>query len=135
MLDKLVHAKRFSKMHSKTGFHQISIILEDIDKMEITTRYRLFEFLVLSMGLSNAPVTFQSFMNAVLFDFIDMFMVVYIGDIIIFSTNEAEHLKHLELFYKGLMHINSTLVVEVRIHERPRRISWPQGIDKWNLNR
>lgn len=102
MLDKVGQATIFTKMDMKTGFHQIRIKPEDIEKTAITIRYGLFEFLVMPMGLCNAPATFQSLMNSIFFDFMDLFVVVYIDDLLIFSKTKEEHLKHLELVLERL---------------------------------
>lgn len=97
MLDKLSHATVFSKMDLKTGFHQIRIKPADIEKTAITTRYGLYEFLVMPIGLCNAPSTFQSLMNSVFYDYLDAFVVVYIDDVLVFSRNEDDHIRHMDM--------------------------------------
>ncbi len=62
MFDMLGDAKVFSKMDLKTGFHQIRVKPEDIEKTAFNTKYGQFEYLVMPMGLCNAPATFQSLM-------------------------------------------------------------------------
>lgn len=48
------------------------------------------------MGLSSAPATFQTLMNIIFQDYIDVFLVVYMDDLLIFSKPEKEHLHHIE---------------------------------------
>ena len=57
----------------------------------------LYEFNVLCFGLTNAPGTFQNIMNDVLRDVIDKFVIVYLDDIVVYSKNNAEHFKHLQI--------------------------------------
>lgn len=102
LLDRLGQASVFSKMDMKTGFHQIRIKEADVEKTAFNTKYGHFEFLVMPMGLCNAPATFQSLMNSLFYDHLDEFVVVYIDDLLIFSTNRTDHLKHLEIVLSRL---------------------------------
>jgi hypothetical protein len=77
--------------------HQICIRPEDIPKTAFTTRYILFEYLVMSFGLTNAPTHFTYLMNSVFMPELDKFVVVFIDDILIYSKNEEEHAQHLRI--------------------------------------
>ena len=96
MFDLLGEAKVFSKMDLKTGFHQIRVRDKDIEKTAFNTKYGQFEYLVMPMGLCNAPATFQSLMNRIFYDCVDVFMVVYMDDLLVFSKDEESHVRHLE---------------------------------------
>jgi hypothetical protein len=95
LFDQLTGARVFSKINLRSGYHQIRIRPEDIPKTAFTTRYRLFEYLVMSVGLTNAPAHFTYLMNSVFMLELDKFVVVFIDDILIYSKDEEEHAKHL----------------------------------------
>jgi hypothetical protein len=97
LFDQLTGARVFSKIDLQLGYHQICIRPEDVPKTAFTTLYGLFEYLVMSFGLTNAPAHFTYLMNSVFMPELDKFVVVFIDDILIYSKNEEEHAKHLQI--------------------------------------
>jgi hypothetical protein len=97
-----VGAKVFSKIDLRSGYHQIKIRASDIPKTAFSTRYELYEYLVMSFGLTNAPAYFMYLMNSVFMPELDKFVVVFIDDILVYSKNEAEHTKHLHTVLQRL---------------------------------
>jgi hypothetical protein len=90
-----VGAQVFSKIDLHSGYHQLNIHAEDIPKTAFTTRYGLYEYLVMSFGLMNAPAHFIYLMNSVFMPELDQFVVVFIDDILVYSKRMEEHEEHL----------------------------------------
>jgi hypothetical protein len=91
LFDQLVRAQVFSKIDLCFGYHQIMIHTEDIPKMAFTMRYGLYEYLVMSFALMNAPTHFMYLMNSVFVPELDQFVMVFIDDILIYSKSMEEH--------------------------------------------
>ncbi|WMV30283.1 hypothetical protein MTR67_023668 [Solanum verrucosum] len=87
----------FDKIDLRFGYHQLKIRATDVPKTTFRTRYGHYEFSIMSFGLTNAPVTSMSLMNIVLKPYLDLFVIVFIDDILIFSKSKKEHVEHLRI--------------------------------------
>ena len=102
LFDQLAGARVFSKIDLRSGYHQIKIRPCDIPKTAFSTRYGLYEYLVMSFGLTNTPAYFMYLMNSVFMPELDRFVVVFIDDILVYYKNEEDHAKHLHVVLQRL---------------------------------
>ena len=102
LFDQLKGACCFSKIDLRSGYHQLKIKPEDIPKTAFRTRYGHYEFLVMSFGLTNAPIAFMDLMNRVYKEYLDKFVIVFIDDILIYSKTKDDHARHLRIALQRL---------------------------------
>jgi hypothetical protein len=91
LFDQMKGASVLSKIDLRSRYHQLKIRESDIRKTAFRTRHGLYEYTVMSFGLTNAPAYFMFLMNKVFMEYLDKFVVVFIDDILIFSKTEEEH--------------------------------------------
>jgi hypothetical protein len=102
LFDQLAGAKVFSKIDLRSSYHQIKIKPCDIPKMAFSTRYGLYEYLVISFGLTNALAYFMYLMNSFFMPELDKFVVVFIDDILIYSKTNEDHANHIRVVLQRL---------------------------------
>jgi hypothetical protein len=102
LFDQLRGARVFSTIDLYSGYHQLKIRATDIPKIAFTIRYGLYEYTVMSFGLTNAPAYFMYLMNKVFMKFLNKFVVVFMDDILVFSKTEEEHARYLRLVLQKL---------------------------------
>src|SRR5262249_55586914 len=84
LFDQLQGVSHFSKIDLQSEYHQLRIRKENVPKTAFRTRYGHYEFLVLPFGLTNAPSTFMDLINRIFKLYLDIFIIVYIDDILIY---------------------------------------------------
>jgi hypothetical protein len=102
LFDQLWGECVFSKIDLRSGYHQLKVQECDISKTAFVSRYGLYEFTVMSFGLTNAPAYFMYLMNKVFMEYLDKFVMVFIDDILVYSRSEEEHEEHLRLILQKL---------------------------------
>jgi hypothetical protein len=102
LFDQMIGARVFFKIDPRSGYHQMKIRPSDISKTTFSTRYGLYEFMVMSFGLTNAPAYFMNLMNKVFMEYLDRFVVIFIDDILIYSKNDSDHEEHLPIVLQKL---------------------------------
>ncbi|KAJ9546714.1 hypothetical protein OSB04_019257 [Centaurea solstitialis] len=95
LFDQLQGAAWFSKIDFHSGYHQVKVREDDVQKTAFRTRYGHFEFVVMSFRLTNAPAVFTDLMNRVCRPMLDKSVIVFIDDILIYSKTEEDHVVHL----------------------------------------
>ena len=103
MLDRINGAKVFSSIDLCSAYHQVRLVDSDVPKTAFRTPFGHFQFRVLAFGLTNAPSHFQTVINSAFADpRYSEFMCIYLDDILVFSKNADEHLRHIESVFERL---------------------------------
>ena len=89
-LDRLGRAKRFTQLDLTNAYHRMRIREGDEWKTAFRTRYGHFEYQVMPFGLSNAPASFQGYINKILAEKLDVFVIVYLDDILIYTEDVGQ---------------------------------------------
>ncbi|XP_061385253.1 LOW QUALITY PROTEIN: uncharacterized protein LOC133320633 [Danaus plexippus] len=106
VLDKLGKCQHFTTLDLASGFYQVEMDPADVEKTAFNVENGHYEFLRMPMGLKNSPSTFQRVMDNVLKDLQNQVFLVYLDDIIVFSTSLQEHVINLEKVFKKLRESN-----------------------------
>ena len=95
LLDAPSRAKIYTKLDLRHAYHLVCIAAGDEWKTSFHMCYGSYEWLIMPFGLSNAPAAFQQFVNTIFADLLDVCVVVYLDDILIYSEDEASHEEHV----------------------------------------
>ncbi|KAF8750517.1 hypothetical protein RHS01_09317 [Rhizoctonia solani] len=103
LMAQLCGAKIFTKLDLQWGYNNVQVKEGDKWKTAFHTKYSLYESLVMTFGLTNAPASFQHFMNNLFKDLLDVCVIIYLNDILIYSKDNASHAQHVHKVLKRLM--------------------------------
>jgi hypothetical protein len=87
LFDQLIGKNKISKIDLRSGYHQVRIKKEDINKTTFRTRYGHYEFVVVPFGFSNAPVMFICLMNGTFRNYLVKFVIVFLDEILVYSNS------------------------------------------------
>ena len=90
LLDRLGRAKQFTQLNLTSAYHQMRIREGDKWKTAFRTRYGHFEYQVMPFGLTNAPASFQGYINKIFAEKLDIFVIVYLDDILIYTKDDRD---------------------------------------------
>lgn len=112
ILDKLGKAQYFTTLDLAKGFHQILVNKDDRKKTAFSTPFGHYEYVRMPFGLKNAPATFQRLINSILREHINKICVVYLDDILIFSTSLQEHVDNVNKIFSALRKANLKIQID-----------------------
>ena len=155
--EPLTHATVFMKLDLRNAYHLVRVREGDEWKTRFNTHFSHFEYLFMPFGLTNAPAVFQALVNDMLRDFLNVFVVVYLDDILVFFKSVTEHSRHVRqvlqrllenrLFIKAVKCVFSSPSVEIlghvleegRVRADPKKVrvveEWPRPTDRTQLRR
>ena len=155
--EPLTHATVFTKLDLRNAYHLVRVREGDEWKTGFNTHLGHFEYLVMPFGLTNAPAVFQALVNDVLRDFWNIFVVVYLDDILVFSKTATEHSHHVRQVFQRLLENRlfvkaekcvfsspsveflSHVLEEGRVRADPKKVraveEWPRPTDRTQLRR
>jgi hypothetical protein len=133
-LDRLAKAKIYTKLDVKDAYHNLQIAEGDDWKIAFQTKYGLYEYLVMPFRLTNTPASFQQWMNEILSDYLDVFYIAYLDDILIYLDNLEQHHQHVKMILRrveedGLILKASKYEFHSNKPEYLRYIISPMGIE------
>ena len=124
-LDRLGRAKRFTQLDLTSAYHRMRIKEGDEWKTAFRTRYGHFEYQVMPFRLSNAPASFQGYINKILAEKLDIFVIIYQDDILIYTEDPGQG--HVEAVSVDFIRME---FVSWATSCRPRQLGWKMNESK-----
>ena len=111
-LNRFVDVKRYTKLNLTTVYHRLKIKKNDEWKTTFRTRYEHFEYNVFFFDFINVLAFFQNLINKIFVEKLNVFVIVYLNDIMIYSINEKKHIKHVKWMLNRLFENKLFIVFE-----------------------
>ena len=112
LYDRFQGAKIFTKLDLHRAYNLIRIKAGEEWKIAFRTRYSLFEYQVMPFGLTNAPASIQRLINDALHKYLDIFVIVYLDDVLVYSTSKEEYIEYIRLVLEKIKKYNLLLKPE-----------------------
>ena len=109
ILQSLSGAQVLSSLDALSGFTQLELHPDNIEKTAFRTHRGLFQFRRMPFGLRNGPAIFQRVMQNILAPYLWLFCLVYIDDIVVYSKSYEEHINHLDKVLEAVEESGITL--------------------------
>ena len=110
LMDQLQGAKWFTSLDLRQGYHQVRMAADSIPLTAFKTKWGLFEYTVLPFGLTNAPASFQTLMNDLFRAYLDLWLVIFLDDLLIYDQDLETHAQHvgmvLQILRENKLYIN-----------------------------
>ncbi|KAF8675323.1 hypothetical protein RHS04_06715 [Rhizoctonia solani] len=103
LMAQLCSAKIFTKLDLRWGYNNVCVKEGDKWKTAFQTKYSLYKSLVMTFGLTKAPAAFQHFMNKLFKDLLDVCLIIYLDNILIYSKDNTSHMQHIHEVLQCLM--------------------------------
>ncbi|KAK3526080.1 hypothetical protein QTP70_014642 [Hemibagrus guttatus] len=126
-LDALGGAQVFLTIDLASGYHQVAVHEKDRYKTAFTMPFGLYEYRRMPFGLCNAPATFQRLMQAIMSDFVFQIVLVYLDDLLVYSSTFHKHLVWLETVFRKLKETGLKIKIEKCHFLQPERYKPHQG--------
>ncbi len=102
-IDRLSGTKFYTKLDIRDAYYRVRVAEGEEWKTAFRTRYGHYEYTVMPFGLANAPAAFQSYINVTLRPYLDVFVIAYLDDIVVYSNTAEEHREHVRTVLKVLL--------------------------------
>ena len=122
LMDRFQRAKWYSKFDIPGAFNRIKIKKGDEWKTAFRTQFGHYKYLVVPFELTNGPATWQAYINNVLCQFLDVFVVVYLDNIVVYSKTKEDHIRHVRQVFQTMkdaklrIYTGKTVFHSQRIH-------------------
>jgi hypothetical protein len=113
-------AKLFTKLDIRQAFYQIRIHLNSEELTTFQTWFRVYKYKVLPFGLTNGPVTYQRYINNVLFDYLNNFCTAYLNNILIYSNNKLDYKQHVKKVLERLCYTS----LQINLKKCEFHVTW-----------